>query len=389
MLALGGAAVIALVAAELAARLLRLILGRFLGGHAAATLRSPIVRTPIRLVRLTLFLLLAVALTPPALELAGTPLRRGLRLSQLSAWALSGGLRLLLIAAIAFALVRVIALAVSRFEHDVSQNAQLEVLERAKRARTLGGLLQNVLSTLVIVVASLMILREVGLDITPILTGAGILGLAVGFGAQTLVKDIISGFFMILENEIRVGDVVQIDSHGGMVEEMNLRTIVLRDFEGAVHVIPNGTIGAVVNKTKDFSYYVIDLPAPYETDTDDVTALVRRVGEALRADGAFAPFILGDIEVIGVDAFADSSVIIKVRIKTMPLKQWDVGRELRRRLKKAYDAAGIAFPYPTQTTHMVRGESGPFEGETPGASSDEPNLLHDEDSARRRLGERT
>ena len=352
VLALAAAAAVAIVVAEIGARVLRSLIHRA-GGADAASLRRSIARGPIRLVRLTLFVLLAIAMTPPALELAGAPLRRGLRLSQVAAWAMSGGLRLLLIAALAFVLVRVIALMVGRFEQEVSQNTDLEVLERAKRARTLGGLVQNVLTTLVVVVASLMILREVGLDITPILTGAGILGLAVGFGAQTLVKDIISGFFMILENEIRIGDVVQIDTHAGMVEDMNLRTIVLRDFEGTVHIIPNGSVTAVMNRTKDFSYYVVDLPAPYEVDTDDVAALVHKVGAELRADAAFAPFILNDIEVIGVDAFADSSVTIKVRVKTVPLKQWEVGRELRRRLKKAYDAAGIAFPYPTQTHHMI------------------------------------
>ena len=353
VLALAAAAAVALVLAELGARLLRALIHRCVGGDMTATLRSPVVRTPIRIVRLTLCALLFIALTPPALELAGAPLRRGLRLSQVAAWVMSGGLRLVLIAALAFVLVRVIGVLVGRFEREVSANAKLEVLERAKRAKTLGGLVQNVLTTMVVVVSSLMILREVGLDITPILTGAGILGLAVGFGAQTLVKDIISGFFMILENEIRVGDVVQIDSHGGMVEEMNLRTIVLRDFDGTVHIIPNGTVTAVMNRTKDFSYYVVDLPAPYESDTDEIADLVRKVGAELRADAAFAPFILNDIEVIGVDAFADSSVTIKVRIKTVPLKQWEVGRELRRRLKKAYDAAGVAFPYPTQTHHMI------------------------------------
>lgn len=352
-LALAGAIGIALVAAEIGARLLRVVLVRFARGDSGVTLRSPIVRTPIRLLRLTLFLLIAIALTPPALELAGARLKRGLRLEQVAEWGATHGLKILIIGVLAFVLVRAIGLLVRRFEHEVSQNTSLEVLERAKRARTLGGLLQNVLTTLVVVVSSLMILREVGLDITPILTGAGILGLAVGFGAQTLVKDIISGFFMILENEVRVGDVVQIDSHGGMVEEMNLRTIVLRDFEGTVHIIPNGSVTAVMNRTKDFSYYVVDLPAPYEADTDEIADLVRKVGADLRADAAFAPFILNDIEVIGVDAFADSSVTIKVRIKTVPLKQWDVGRELRRRLKKAYDAAGIAFPYPTQTHHMI------------------------------------
>jgi small-conductance mechanosensitive channel len=356
-LVLAGVLLTALIAAELGARLLRLILVRFARGGSGLTLKSPIVRTPIRLLRLTLFLLIAIALTPPALELAGARLRRGLRLEQLADWGATHGLKIIVIAVLAFVLVRTIGLMVRRFEHEVSQNTSLEVLERAKRAKTLGGLVQNVLTTMVLIVSSLMILREVGLDITPILTGAGILGLAVGFGAQTLVKDIISGFFMILENEIRVGDVVEIDGHGGMVESMNLRTIVLRDFEGTVHIIPNGSVTAVMNRTKDFSYYVVDLPAPYETDTDEVADLVRAVGAELRADPAYAPFILNDLEVIGVDAFADSSVTIKLRIKTVPLKQWEVGRELRRRLKKAYDAAGISFPYPTQTHHTVSGKA--------------------------------
>ncbi len=356
------AALLAALAAEIGARLVRLALRRSLGADARVSLKTPVVRTPIRLVRLTLFLVLLIALIPPILELAGEPLRRGLRLSAVADWATTGGLRLLLIAGIAFVLVRVIGLLVNRFEQEVSVGAGLEVLERAKRARTLGGLVENVLTTLVVIVASLMILREVGLDITPILTGAGILGLAVGFGAQTLVKDIISGFFMILENEVRIGDVVQIDTHGGMVEDMNLRTIVLRDFEGTVHIIPNGSVTAVMNRTKDFSYYVVDLPSPYSADTDTVVALVKRVGAELRKDDAFAPFILDDIDVVGVDAFADSWVTIKLRIKTMPLKQWEVGRELRRRLKKAYDQAGIPFPYPTQTHHVTR--------ETPGASSE-------------------
>jgi len=355
VLAVLAAAAIALVVAEAGARVLRLMLRSGLGGDARLTLRAPIVRAPIRLIRLTLFVVLLIALTPPALEFAGAPLSRGLRLGQLTAWALTGGLRLLLIAGIAFVLVRVISLLVGRFEQEVSAGSHLEVLERAKRARTLGGLIKNVLTVAVVIVASLMMLAEVGLNLTPILTGAGILGLAVGFGAQTLVKDIISGFFMILENEVRVGDVVQIDTHGGMVEEMNLRTIVLRDFEGIVHIIPNGSVTAVMNRTKDFSYYVIDLPVPYAVDTDEVVTLVRRVGAELRGDGAFAPFILDDIEVLGVDDFADSWVTIRLRIKTMPLKQWEVGRELRRRLKKAYDAAGIDFPFPTQTHHMVQG----------------------------------
>lgn len=361
-LAVLSAAAIAAVIAEAAARLLRSLLRAVLGADAPVTLRSPVVRAPIRLVRLAVFLILAVALTPPALELFGQRPVRGLHLGQISAWALAGGLRVVFIGAIAFVLVRVVQVLVRRFEQEVNVGTELEVLERAKRARTLGGLIQNVLTTLIVVVASLMMLREIGLDITPILTGAGIVGLAVGFGAQTLVKDIISGFFLILENDVRVGDVVAVDTHSGVVEDMNLRTMVLRDFEGTVHIIPNGSIGVLSNKTKDFSYAVLDVPAAYSADTDVVVALLREVGAGLREDAAYAPFILDDLEVLGVDAFGDSSVTIKTRIKTMPIKQWEVAREFRRRLKKAYDAKGLEFPYPTRTMRVIG--SG-----TPGASS--------------------
>lgn len=355
ILAVLSAAAAAAIVAEAAARLIRSLLRHLLGADASITLRSPVVRAPIRLVRLTVFLVLLVALTPPALELFGLRPSRGLHLGEVSSWALAGGLRLVLIAAIAFVLVRLVQVLVRRFEQEVSAGTELEVLERAKRAKTLGGLVQNVLTTLVIVVASLMILREVGLDITPILTGAGIVGLAVGFGAQTLVKDIISGFFLILENDVRVGDVVAVDKYSGVVEDMNLRTMVLRDFEGTVHIIPNGSIGVLSNKTKDFSYAVLDVPAAYSADTDKVVGVLRDIGRSLREDDAFGPFILDDIEVLGVEAFSDSSVTIKSRIKTMPIKQWEIAREFRRRLKKAYDAQGFEFPYPTRTLHVVDG----------------------------------
>ena len=345
LFALLTAAVVALVAAEAGARLLRSIIRCCLGGDAKVVAQSPVVRGPIRLVRVTLFLVLLVALTPPALEFFGQQPRRGLHLGQLSAWALTGGLRIILIAVIAFVLVRVVHLLVRRFEHEVSAGKDIEVLDRVKRARTLGGLVQNVLTTMVVVVASLMILREVGLDITPILTGAGIVGLAVGFGAQTLVKDVISGFFLILEDDVRIGDVVDIGPHSGMVEAMNLRTIVLRDNEGTMHVIPNGSIGAVSNRARDYAYYVIDVPAAYRTNTDDVVRVLKEVGTELRADDRFGPHILDDLEINGVDAFTDTAVAVKARIKTVPLKQWEVGRELRRRLKRALDDAGIELAH--------------------------------------------
>ena len=171
-----------------------------------------------------------------------------------------------------------------------------------------------------------MMLREFGINITPVLTGAGIAGLAVGFGAQTLVRDIISGFFLILEDQVRVGDVAAINGVGGLVEQINLRTIVLRDEEGAVHVFPNGAITTLANRSKDYSYYVITLGAPYSEDSDRVVAIAARGRRRnCRPTPRYGPFILDPIEILGVDAFGDWSVQLKMRIKTVPLKQWEVG----------------------------------------------------------------
>ncbi len=227
-----------------------------------------------------------------------------------------------------------------------------DALEREKRVRTLGKLVYNTVGTFVTGIALLMILRELNLDITPILTGAGIVGLAVGFGAQTLVKDVISGFFLILENQVRVGDVAAINGTGGLVEAITLRTITLRDVAGIVHVFPNGSISTLSNLSKDFSYYVIDLGIAYEEDTDRVVTVLRSVDEELRADPAYAPSILNPLEVLGVDDYGESQVTLKVRIKTLPLKQWEVGRELRRRIKKRFDAEGIEIPFRQVTLHV-------------------------------------
>ena len=187
----------------------------------------------------------------------------------------------------------------------------------------------------------LIVLRELDVDITPVLTGAGIVGLAIGFGAQTLVRDVISGFFLIVEDQVRVGDVAMVNGIGGLVEQINLRTIVLRDVEGAVHVIPNGEIKTLSNRTKDYSYYVIDLGVDYGEDTDRVVAPCEQAAAELATDPVHGPNILEPIEVLGVDDFKDSSVTLKFRIKTVPLKQWEVGRELRRRIKRTFDLQGI------------------------------------------------
>jgi small conductance mechanosensitive channel len=172
-------------------------------------------------------------------------------------WIFAAGLRVILIGAIATALVRIVAILVKRFEHELNLGTTLDALERAKRARTLGAVISKGATTIIVGIAGLMILRELHVDIAPVLTGAGIVGLAVGFGAQSLVKDIIGGFFLILEDQVRVGDAVMVNGVAGLVEELNLRTIVLRDGEGAVHVVPNGSITALTNRSKDYSYYVI------------------------------------------------------------------------------------------------------------------------------------
>jgi small conductance mechanosensitive channel len=197
-----------------------------------------------------------------------------------------------------------------------------------------------------------MVLTAFGVNIAPVLTGAGILGLAVGFGAQTLVRDVISGFFLILEDQVRVGDVAAINGTGGLVEAINLRTIVLRDSEGTVHVFPNGAIQTLANRSKDFSYYVIDLGVSYREDPDRVADLLRQIGAEMQADQRYAPFILEPVEILGVDSFGDWSMVLKMRIKTVPTKQWDVGREFRKRLRRRFEQEGIEVPFPERVVKV-------------------------------------
>jgi small conductance mechanosensitive channel len=241
----------------------------------------------------------------------------------------------------------------------MSSGTGLDVIERTKRAQTLSRLLQKTLAIVVMGVAGLMILRELRVDITPVLTGAGIVGLAVGFGAQTLVRDVISGFFLILEDQVRVGDVAVVNGQGGLVEEVNLRTIVLRDEQGTVHVFPNGEVKTLANMSKDFSYFVISLPMSFEEDPDRVLAVMTQVGAGLGDDPAFKPHILAPLEVFGIDALDPGQFAVKARIKTVPMKQWIVGRELRKRLTQAFKEHGIEMPRPTMHLYVEKLESTP------------------------------
>jgi len=307
---------------------------------------SPAVRGPLRLLGIASFVLTFALLIVPAFELAGLRPRTGVHLRTLAEWAFGAGLKILLIAVLAYAVIRTCTLLVRRFEHDLNLGTDLDALERGKRARTLGSVVRNATTALVSAVAVLMILRELGLDIAPVLTGAGIVGLAVGFGSQTLVRDIISGFFLILEDQVRVGDVAAINGTAGLVETINLRTIVLRDNEGTVHVFPNGAINTLANRSKEFSYAVLDLGIDYEEDPDRIGGILRKVGASMQADDQFGPSILEPLEVLGVEGLSDWSVQLKMRIKTVPLKQWDIARELRKRILQQFAENGIQLPSP-------------------------------------------
>ena len=355
---------IALLVGTLTRRLLRAIEGdRF---HTQA-----IANATVKAVQRVTFVLSMLVLAFPALDLAGVAVTVGLHPEDVTHWLTRSGARLLLLLLLAFAATRFAGSVIRRAELEVAAGADAGADtatssgspraasrgdERRKRAQTLGATAQRFFSILIWTAAVLMALRELDIDITPVLTGAGIIGLAVGFGAQTLVKDIISGLFLIAEDQVRIGDVVQINGIGGTVEEINLRTIVLRDLEGVVHTITNGEITTLANKSKDFSYYVIDIGVGYDDDTDHIVEVVRATARELMEDAGFAAAILEPLEVLGVDAFKASEVTLRFRIKTLPLKQWEVGRELRRRIKKAFDARGIQSPQPQLHVTLKKGD---------------------------------
>jgi small conductance mechanosensitive channel len=235
---------------------------------------------------------------------------------------------------------------------------QKEDEEFQKRTRTLGDIVRYIIVLAILAVASMTVLKELGIDIGPVLAAAGIVGLAVGFGAQSLVKDIISGFFILLEDQIRVGDVVNVADKGGLVEKVGLRATVLRDLHGNVHYVPNGSITVVTNMTKEYSRYVFDIGIAYREDVDEVVEVIKGIDEDMRNDPEFRDDILEPIEILGLDQFANSAVIIKARTTTLPIKQWRVGREFNRRMKKKFDELNIEIPFPHVTLYMGESKDG-------------------------------
>lgn len=219
-------------------------------------------------------------------------------------------------------------------------------VEERKRIETLGRVLRHTVSLIVLVVGVLVGLNTVGISIAPILGAAGVAGVAIGFGAQSLVKDFFTGMFLLLENQIRVGDVVEIAGKNGVVEELTLRRTKLRSFDGAVHYVSNGLITTVTNFSTEFAFAVADVGVSYREDLDHVFAIMRETAKGLRNDERFKAVIVDDLDIAGVEQWAESAVMIRCRMKTQPLEQWKVRREFLKRLKTAFDREGISIPFP-------------------------------------------
>ena len=266
------------------------------------------------------------------------------------------GLRIVLIAIAAWIGIAVLQRMIRGFRMRLA--ARMADREQIKRAETLGRVARYLVAVVVSLIAVMLILAELGVSVAPILGAAGVVGLAVGFGAQSLVKDYFTGFFLLLENQVRQGDVVNVGGHGGLVEEVTLRYVQLRDYDGNVHFVPNSEITTVVNMSRGFAQAVVDASVAYREDVDEVMAVMKEVGAELRADPAFSVRILDDLEMAGVEKWDDSAVVIRCRFKVAPLEQWGVKREYLRRLKKAFDERGIEIPFPHLTVYAGVGKDG-------------------------------
>lgn len=266
------------------------------------------------------------------------------------------GLRVLLIITASLVLIRVLQGTIRRLRIRLA--SRMEDREAMRRAETLSRVCRYLTAVVVSLIAGMLVLGEIGISVAPILGAAGVVGLAVGFGAQSLVKDYFTGFFLLLEDQVRQGDVVKLGAHAGLVEDVTLRYVRLRDYDGNVHFVPNGEIKTVVNMSRGYAHAVIDVGVAYREDTDEVVAVMREVGAQLRADPGFASRLLDELEIAGVERWADSAVVLRCRFKCVALEQWSVKREYLRRLKYAFDARGIEIPYPHLTVYAGQDKGG-------------------------------
>ena len=276
-------------------------------------------------------------------------------------WLVTSGIRILIIAVGAYALTRIVNGAITRFEGIAAgrSGGYASEVDTDKRVKNLTTLLRSIVFVLIIGIAVVMVLKEFGMDIAPIIAGAGILGLAVSFGAQNLVRDIISGFFIISEDQVRVGDSAVINGKSGTVEEIKFRTITIRDLDGTPHIFPNGSITQLSNQSRDWSRYIVDVRVAYGENLDYAIETLREIGEGLSGDGNFGSLIIEPMDVLGVDGFGPSEVVIRCMLKTLPQKQWGAGRELRKRIINGLIDKGIEIPFQNVSVFPGR-RGGPF-----------------------------
>jgi small conductance mechanosensitive channel len=266
---------------------------------------------------------------------------------------------LLLVAAACLALLGAVKLVTRAVRRAVDDGDDSVTSDAERRAETLGSVLTNASRVVVAAFFLLMTLQEFGVNIGPLVAGAGVAGVALGFGAQSLVKDVISGFFLLLENQFGVGDIVNVDDkHVGTVERMTLRITQLRDSEGRAHFVPNGSILRVVVLSKDFARALVDVEVGYETDPDQAFAVLREVGQKLHED--WPDKAIEPLDVKGIEVLSTSGFIIRTLTKTAPGEQWEVSRELRRRILMAFREHGIQIPYPQRVVHHRAEVTGPM-----------------------------
>jgi len=262
--------------------------------------------------------------------------------------AITQGLRILIILVLAGVLEAIAARLIRVFRKFMERRDP----SQQNRIQTLGRVFRYVAAVVIWLVAGTLVLGELGISVAPVLATAGVAGIAIGFGAQSLIKDYFNGFFLLLEDQLRQGDVVDIGGQSGAVEEVTLRYVRLRNFDGHVIFVPNGEIKIVKNMTRDFAQAVIEVGVAYREELDEALDVMRRVGEEMREDPVFGPKIADDAEIIGVEKWADSAVTIRCRLKVIPpIEQWNVRREFLKRLKKAYDERGIEIPFPHVTVY--------------------------------------
>lgn len=254
----------------------------------------------------------------------------------------------------------------NRIDSYVRTGGDLGPTEGEKRLRTLANIVRYTITILIVAVALMMILRQTGIDVGPLLAGAGIAGVVLGFGAQNIVRDYLAGIFILMENQYAVADVIEVAGVAGRVEKVTLRMTQLRDLSGSVHVVPNGEIKVVTNFTKEWSKALLDVGVAYKEDVDRVMEILQEVGVEMADDETWGPRLLEPVNVMGVQDFSDSAVVIRMNLKTVPDMRWDVARELRRRIKNRFDQEDIEIPFPHRTLYVGTGASGTLEVATSG-----------------------